>query len=285
MKVAVDRAQLFYSTRGTGPACLVLSSIGTGPYERMMPEALSDRLRLVFVDLRGGGQSTGDASRLTFDVLAADLEAIRADLGLSQVAILGHSIVGILAIEYARRCPDHVSHVIAVGTPPLGDMRRLAAESTSFFEKDASEERKRVLQENLARLPPDASMGQAMLAQTPLRFFDPGFDASPLFAEAEASPQLLKHLMGPLTSGWDFAAASDSLRVPTLLAHGRYDYTVPHVLWRDLASRSPGLTLQLFDQSGHQPFFEEPERFATVVSEWMARSRPPEHGGPTPGPA
>ncbi len=120
MKVTVDGAELFYSARGSGPPCLVPSSIGTRPYERLMPEALSDRLRLVFVDLRGGGRSTGDPGQLTFDVLAADLEAIRADLGLPQVAVLGHSILGILAIEYAQRCPEHVSHVIAVGTPPPG---------------------------------------------------------------------------------------------------------------------------------------------------------------------
>jgi pimeloyl-ACP methyl ester carboxylesterase len=62
------------------------------------------------------------SSLLTFYVLTVDLEAIRHTLGIECVSILGHSILGTLAIEYARRCPENVSHVIAVGTPPKGDM-------------------------------------------------------------------------------------------------------------------------------------------------------------------
>ncbi len=124
--VSVEGAELFYSTRGSGPACLVLSAIGTEPYKHLTPPQLSHRLRLVYVDLRGGGRSTGEASDLTFDVLAADLEAIRVDLGLDRIAVLGHSILGVLAIEYGRRFPASVSHVVVVGTPPTGDMTLLS---------------------------------------------------------------------------------------------------------------------------------------------------------------
>ena len=83
MIVSVDGAELFYTTQGQGPVCLFLSSIGTKPYERQTPPQLSDRFRFAYVDLRGSGRSTGDPTRLTFDVLADDLEAIRADLGRS----------------------------------------------------------------------------------------------------------------------------------------------------------------------------------------------------------
>ncbi len=145
MTVSVRGAELFYSTRGKGPTCLVLSAIGTKPYERQTPRELSDRLRLVYVDLRGAGRSTGEPTDLTFDALADDLEAIRGDLEVERIAVLGHSILGMLAIEYGRRRPASVSHVIAVGTPPSGDLARLSAEAGRFFEQDASEERKRTI--------------------------------------------------------------------------------------------------------------------------------------------
>ena len=116
MIASVDGAELFYSTRGSGPVCLVLCSIGTKPFERMMPAQLSDRMQLVFIDLRGSGKSTGEPRDLTFDVVAADLETIRADLGVERVAVLGHSILGVLAIEYGRRSPASVSHVITAGS-------------------------------------------------------------------------------------------------------------------------------------------------------------------------
>jgi proline iminopeptidase len=268
--VSVKGAELFYSTRGDGPVCLVLSAIGTEPYKHLVPQRLSDRLRLVYVDLRGGGRSTGEASDLTFDVLAADLEAIRVDLGVERIAVLGHSVLGVLAIEYGRRFPASVSHVVAVGTPPTGDMALLSAKSASFFEDDASDERKQLLRENLAALPENASMGETLLAQTPRRFYDARFDAAPLFAESDVKPALLRHILGTLAAGWSVSVGSSSLRIPIFVALGRYDYSVPYVLWDGIADTLPNATLQVFEQSGHQPFFEEPDRFAETLSKWMA---------------
>ncbi len=128
-----------------------------------------------------------------------------------------------------------------------------------------------ILRDNLAQLPPGASPGQAMFAQTPMRFFDPRCDAAPLFEGAEPKPALLQHLLGPLTAGWDVTIGAGSLGVPILLTHGRYDYVVPHGLWDGIAETLPNATFELFERSGHQPFVEEPDRFADAVTEWMRR--------------
>lgn len=271
MIVPVDGAEVFCSMQGRGPVCLVPTAIGTRPYELLMPQQLRERLTLVYVDLRGGGRSTGDPADLTLDVLAADFDAVRRALGVDRVAILGHSVIGVLAIEYARREPASVSHVIAVGTPPYGDMSRLSADAAAFFAADASADRKTILRNNLAALPPNAPPAQAFLAQTPTRFFDARLDAGPLFADAEVRPRLLQHLMSTLTAGWEIAADVAALRVPLLIAHGRYDYTVPHVLWHPVVSTLPNATLRLFERSGHQPFFEQPDEFAGAVADWMRR--------------
>ncbi|MCP5049453.1 MAG: alpha/beta hydrolase [bacterium] len=269
--VSVNGAELYYSTRGSGPTCLVLSAIGSEPYKRLTPPQLSERLRLVYVDLRGGGRSTGNPADLTFEVLADDLEAIRGELGVDQVAVLGHSILGVLAIEYGRHRPGSVSHVIVVGTPPSGgDMASLAAKSSAFFEEHASEDRKQLLHDNLANLPEGATMGATMLAQTPMRFYDARFDAAPLFAEADVKPGLLGHIVGTLTLGWTIRAESGSLRVPIFIAQGRHDYTVPYVLLDGVVDTLPNATLHVFEKSGHQPFFEEPVLFADTLSKWMA---------------
>lgn len=269
MIVSVRDANQSYTTRGNGPTCLVLSSIGTKPYERLMPPRLSDHLRLVFVELRGSGSSASDPAQLTFDVLAEDLEAIRTDLGAEQVAVLGHSILGALAIEYARRCPDTVSHVITAGTPPTGDMAKVSAHAEAFFQEDASEDRKEILRDNLSKLSPGASLREITRAQAPLRFFDGRLDASPLFAEAEVKPAFFQHLLGTLTAGWDVTADADALRVPILLAQGRYDYVAPYTLWDGIVTRLPDATLRIFEKSGHHPFFEEPDLFVSTVTDWM----------------
>ncbi|MCX6560732.1 MAG: alpha/beta hydrolase [Candidatus Aminicenantes bacterium] len=274
MNVTVNGAELFYTTRGRGPTILIPGGMGTRPNELLMPAQMSDRFRLVFVDLRGSGQSTGQAADLTFDILAEDLEAVRTDLGVDRVAVLGHSILGILAIEYGKRCPAAVSHVIAVGTPPFGDMARLASLASAFFKADASEDRQRILRENMARLTPSSSPGQALLAQTPTRFFDPRFDAAPLFAGASRNPAQLMHVMRTLTPAWDILVDAGRLQVPLLITQGRFDYTVPHTLWEGVVDKLPGATFRIFEQSGHQPFFEEPGLFAEALADWMAGSGP-----------
>ena len=63
-----------------------------------------------------------------------------------------------------------------------------------------------------------------------------------------------------------------SLRVPILLAHGRYDYVSPHTMWDGIVDALPDATMHLFERSGHQTFFEEPEQFVEVVRGWMART-------------
>lgn len=269
MRVAVAGAELFYLVRGAGTTCLILSGIGTEPYLRQTPPPLTDRLRLVHVDLRGSGLSTGEPTELTFDVLTDDLEALRIDLGLERVAVLGHSILGILAVEYARRRPASVSHVILAGTPPIGDMTRLSARAATFFEESASDERKAVLRSNLAALPPEPSAMQMLLAQTPMRFYDPRFDPSPLFAEAIARPTLLRHVIGTLAPTWDITVDANALIVPIFIAQGRHDYVVPHVLWGGIPDSLPNATMRIFERSGHQPFLEEPEQFTAVLTNWM----------------
>ena len=271
MIVSARGGDIHYEVRGRGPVCLVPTAIGTGPYVRMMPAPLTDHLTLVHVDLRGGGRSTGEPGSLTFDEVADDFEAVRTDLGARRVAVLGHSVLGILAIEYGRRRPASVSHVMEVGTPPFGDMARVSASAARAFEAQATEERKQALRENLANLPSGAPPAQAMFAQTPMRFFDPRFDARPLFAEADVKPALFAHIFGTLTPAWSVTADAASLRVPLFLAHGRYDFTVPGELWDGIVETLPDATLRIFERSGHQPFLEEPEAFAEAVVAWMNR--------------
>ncbi|MFN7962959.1 MAG: alpha/beta hydrolase [Thermoanaerobaculia bacterium] len=270
MRIAVPGAELSCSVLGQGPTCLVLSSLGNEFYRRQFLPPIPDRLKLVFVDLRGTGESSGECSDLDFDRLAEDLEAVRRGIGAERVAVLGHSILGLLAIEAGRRLTS-ISHIIAVGTPPSGDMAALSVKANAFFAEDASPERKARLAENFARLGPAPTLREGLLAQTPMRFFDWSFDAAPLFEGAVASEKLMSHLFGKLAPGWDVRTTAAQQRAPLFLAHGRYDYAVPSTLWEGIAEALPRTTRHLFEKSGHQPFFEEPEAFAEAVLGWMAQ--------------
>jgi proline iminopeptidase len=267
--VTVDGVELHYTVRGQGPWCLVPCAIGAAHYE-LLTAGLTDRFTIVCLDMRASGRSGGQASDVTFELLAADFEAVRRHVGAERWAVLGYSIVGAVAIEYGRRCPETVSHVIAAGTPPNGDMAGMVTAGMAYVEREASAERKRLFAENMARLPPGTDPRQAVPAQTPLRFYDAPFDVTPLYAVAEVKPPFFAQLMGSLTASWDVTAGE--LRVPLLVAHGKHDYVVPHTMWADVLPRLPSASFVLFERSGHQPFFEEPERFGQVMSEWMGKA-------------
>jgi proline iminopeptidase len=271
MRASAKGAEIFYTIRGEGPPCLMPCSLGTRANE-VLTEQLSRHFTLVYVDLRGSGRSSGEAHDLDFDVMAGDFDAVCRDAELERVAVLGYSIQGILAFEYARRRPDRVSHVIAVGTPPRGDMQWLAAESTRFFEADASAERKAFLRENFARLGAGHSVAEAIAAQTPMRFYDAHLDAGPLIAAADGRPEILQHLLGPWTSAWNVTDHAVELSVPIFIGHGRYDYVVPYPLWDAVLPVLPITVFRIFERSGHQPFFEEPNDFARAVEAWMERA-------------
>jgi len=221
---------------------LAPSLIGKAPYERQLA-SLARAFRIVIADL--------DDPELDFDRAAAVFERAR---GAEKVVVLGHSINGMFAIEYARRFPHSVSHVITVGSPPSGDMAALAPLGKAHFEAHASPERKQILADNLAKA--GASPIAGLFAQTPLRFFDPRFDAAPLFEGMEMRPATMMRAMGPLATAWSYAP----IEVPLLVTLGRHDYVVPCNLWDGI-----DVETHIFEESGHQPFVEEPERFCARV--------------------
>jgi proline iminopeptidase len=76
-----------------------------------------DRFTLVFYDHRCNGRSEGaDVTSMTWENLTADAEMLRKTLGFDKWAILGHSFGGMVALEYALRYPQYLSHLILLDT-------------------------------------------------------------------------------------------------------------------------------------------------------------------------
>ncbi|MBS0536621.1 MAG: alpha/beta hydrolase [Proteobacteria bacterium] len=59
----------------------------------------------------------------------------------------------------------------------------------------------------------------------------------------------------------DYAGMLSRIEVPTLIIHGHKDCIVPLVVGQFCASTISNATLSVFENSGHSPFAEEPERF------------------------
>jgi pimeloyl-ACP methyl ester carboxylesterase len=127
-----DGTRLGYAISGAGPplvkAANWLSHLAydwESPVWRHWLAELSSRFRLVRYDERGCGLSDWDIERFSFDDWVDDLEAVVDAAGLDRFPLLGISQGGPVAIAYAARHPERVTHLVLLGTYAQG--RRKAA--------------------------------------------------------------------------------------------------------------------------------------------------------------
>lgn len=117
--VEIAGATLKYAVEGNGIPLLVLGS--SIYYPRTFSEQLRESCAIVCADLPHF-VPLGPKFNLAcigFDFYCECIEAIRADARLGRVVVVGHSHHGNVALEYARRHPGNVSHVVLIGTPPV----------------------------------------------------------------------------------------------------------------------------------------------------------------------
>jgi len=276
--VAVPGAELSYVIEGSGPPCLVVGS--SVYYPRTFSRDLRDHLQLVFLDLRHFAPSDGTlpADQITLDTYAADIDAAREQLGFEKVIVMGHSMHGMFALEYARRYPQHVTHVIAIGSPPAGLMATGEA-SAAYFEAEASDERKQTLRRNieafgaekyaaLASFPNGDAVIDQYVVNGPMYWYDATYDARPLWRDMHVNMEVFFRVFA-LIGTYDLAQGPGAVTAPVLSALGRFDFVVPHTMWEGAGDKLADLTVHVFDESGHTPQLEQPAEFDRVLLEFL----------------
>jgi pimeloyl-ACP methyl ester carboxylesterase len=94
---------------GKGPPLFMVHGIGSRRTGWAgLTEHLKDQFTCIAYDLRGHGDSPKGPGPFGLDELVADLEALRAKLGIEQAHVIGHSLGGMIAPAYARAYPDRV---------------------------------------------------------------------------------------------------------------------------------------------------------------------------------
>jgi pimeloyl-ACP methyl ester carboxylesterase len=132
---AGDGTRLAYATSGAGPplvkAANWLSHLAydwESPVWRHWLAELTRRFRLVRYDERGCGLSDWDIGRFSFEDWVDDLETVVDAAGLDRFPLLGISQGGPVAIAYAVRHPERVTHLVLLGSFAQG--RRKSARTS-----------------------------------------------------------------------------------------------------------------------------------------------------------
>lgn len=274
--IPVKGAQLRYVIEGEGTPCL---AVGHSESQRLLlSRNLRSHFRFYFLDLRHNVESrnTLDVTQITLDTYLDDIDTARRSLGLGRTALFGHSHHALIALEYARKYPQFVTHVIVSGCSPRAEW----GAADEFWESDASEERKAIFEQNLLENPEGIMAGLApherwlrtYQIRAPKLLYDPNLDISALLEPVHNDTEVFLHLQLVILKDYDIAARPEQISTPVFLALGRFDYVSPYTLWDDRREVIQDLSYHLFEKSGHFPMVEEQELFDQKLVEWINRT-------------
>ena len=235
---------------------------------------LADRHTVVFYDPRCNGRSTGaPVTSMTWENLTADADALREELGFERWAVLGHSFGGQVALEYALRYPERVSHLVLLDT--AGDARwsqENAAEvlaGRGFSPKTVA----------VARRFYDGRIDPKDFVRASIRLlpaYDHRFSLLRLTREmlkggwrASMRPEALI-FGGHMMRGWSVMDRLGEIRAPTLVIAGHDDFLFPPESQALLSAGIPNARLRIIERAGHNPQSERPAETLGAVADFLA---------------
>ena len=247
MTATVNGVRLSYSDIGHGIPLLCLhGGMGVDAASLHVPGILDLAqlgIRLIIPDQRGHGESERSAqSDYSHSVWAADVHVLAESLGLRKFALFGHSYGGFLALEYARRWPESLTHLILVSTSAGPVSAQAAAVVT------------------------DADLREHFRSVWP-RFFVGDDKHWPVFESLQFSADAYTAAFARELPDYDLREHVAGLDLPTLLIVGQSDPYRVHMEW--LAAHIPQPTLCTLEGVGHFPFIEAANQFRQRVAAFI----------------
>jgi 3-oxoadipate enol-lactonase len=213
--------------------------------------------RPVPLDLLGYGGRPAVES-LTFEELAADVEAAIARLQLDPPVLVGHSIGGMVAQTLLRRRPE-------------GYRAAVLACTSAAFGNPAGDFQKQFVADRLAPL--EAGHSMTDVARDAVNgMMGPNPDAAGRAAAIEtfaATPPSTYRAAVRCLVNFDERANLTNIRMPVLCLSGEHDRNAPPAMMARMATKIPGACYVCLPGVGHQPNLEAPKRFDAAVLEFL----------------
>jgi pimeloyl-ACP methyl ester carboxylesterase/DNA-binding CsgD family transcriptional regulator len=269
---AADGVRLAWAASGHGGPCVIkaatwlshLEHDWASPVWSHLVQALSQRGRFVRYDERGCGLSDWQVPDLGFESWVRDLETVAGASGERRFALLGISQGAAVAVAYAARHPEQVTHLVLHGGYARGRLVRSATPE----QRDEAETMAHLAELGWGK--DDASFRQFFTSQ-----FIPGGSAEQhrWFNEMErlsTSPANAARFMREF-SIIDVTALLPQVHCPTLVLHSQRDLRVPFAEGRLLAGGIAGAQFVPIDSGNHLLLESEPgwARWMEAVSAFL----------------
>jgi len=271
-----DNVTLHYETVGHGDPVVILSG---GPgfavgYMKPVADVVARRHQAVLFHQRGTGLSAVTSyDTLTLDGAVSDLEALREELKVNKLTIVGHSWGGMLAMLYAQAHPDRVERIVLIDSGGL---------TTGFMDSFSKNLQAHETAEDLDAIAywrdparkkenPRHAAVETLKAKTASYFFDRRKSSG--FRNALHDDGYEPRVFGALAAAfarYDVREGMKTLHAPVLIIHGRQD---PLVAGGELHAGIPGSKLVWIENAGHFPWIEQPEAFRKAIEPFLVLQR------------
>ena len=279
---AAEGVRLYCRTLGDGPRTLVFPN---GIYLAGDFARLAEGRKLIFYDVRNRGlsETISDASKLKRGIHndVDDLDAVRRHFGIENLDVVGHSYMGVMAVLYAMKYPDHTNRVVQIG-PSEPEPGQEYPEHLRRHDGTRAAVLGRVAQMMNGRGTGDAMENckkfWAVLRE--LYVVDPADSHRTDWGRCDLPNELnfmsywighiLRSLQALKLTAEDFARA----QAPVLTIHGRKDRSADYGGGRDWALRLPNARLVTLDNAAHAPWVEEPDRVFDAIETFLNAAWP-----------
>jgi proline-specific peptidase len=269
-----------YISQGKGPATLLVHPGGPGytyHYLKPLMRLANANLRVILFNPRGVGHSWAPsrASAYTVGNMAEDVDALRAALDIDELHLLGFSVGGFVALEYAHRFEDQLTSLLLCDS--AGSAEELRAAMRLMISKAAPSQRKRLskLQKEKAFAKPEY---QALVEHVWAPFNTRFLSGTPAELQATRLSKAVYRSMLTRTgnefvvdgtlSRFDGRRYYARIEVPTLVLAGRYDYFLEAS--REMSERIVPAHLRVLPRASHYAHLEQPKEFLNAVREFLA---------------
>ncbi|MCC6203105.1 MAG: alpha/beta fold hydrolase [Gammaproteobacteria bacterium] len=252
---------LHFERHGDGPPLLILHGLfGSSRNWQGIATRLADEFDVITVDLRNHGQSSQHPD-MSYGAMVEDLERLRITLGLDAVVVLGHSMGGKAAMQWAVQHPAALARLVVVDIAPVSYQRTYAALIDSLLSLPLMTLRRRADAEELL---------QVRIPERPLRLF---LLQNLRFEDGQARWRInlpfiraaLPHIMG----------------APHLPEDARYPWPTQFVLGQDsdtvqpahhavIHHHFPAARFDTIANAGHWPHADQPAAFLATVRGFLA---------------
>lgn len=220
-------------------------------------DGLAERFRVLWFDNRGIGDSSVPSGPYSVRALAEDVVALMDDAGIGRAHVVATSLGGMTAQELAIAHPDRLDRLVLVCTTPGGELAFPLPEVTQ-----------RLIAE-MPAMEPLAGLERAV--RNALSRDAPEELVQRILAHRVAAPPDPVGWQGQAAAGTAHDAADRLGRIAarTLIVHGTADVVVDPRNAALLEERIPDARVVEFEGAGHLLFWEQPDRFVSVVTDFL----------------